>query len=442
MNCEQCQEKLFEYVEGLLGEEQRRSVREHLDSCEQCSQEASETASLHTRLVSNGKVYSASGLEDKVFDRIVREQTYELRRLEKTNVKLEFWSKIMHSKITKFAVAAVVVAAVMLSLTVMEKSTPVAMADIMEAMHSVRYLHMKIMHAGAEVHDEAWIEFDEIGNVQNIRMQIHSQAEGAAEGLKVAVWKEGKAKIWVKEKNVLMEIPEQEAADQILNAVTKLDPKHAIENVYEGEETGELVLNIKEPSNKIDPIIIDVEVPAEDRLLVLSIDQATKLLKSFKIYLLENGEYAYKRTIEYHDYNQPIDPAMFVLEDEIPEDAIVINQTSGAVGLEQEDLSDEEIAVKVAREFFEAMIAKDYAKAGALLSGIPAEQMEQLYGHLNIVEIVSIGEASVSPASKSLKVPCVLMIEEDGQVVKWSPDGPFVRQVQNQAGRWEIIGGI
>ena len=72
MNCEQCQEKLFEYVEGSLSEEQKQSIREHLDSCQQCSQEASETVSLHNRLVSNGKAYSESGLEDKVIDRIVR----------------------------------------------------------------------------------------------------------------------------------------------------------------------------------------------------------------------------------------------------------------------------------------------------------------------------------------------------------------------------------
>ena len=442
MNCEQCRENLFCHIEGLLSEEQKQLVQEHLNTCDRCGQEASEMTALHSRLVSDGNAYSENSLEDKVIDRIVREQTYELRRLKKANIKLEFWRKIMNSKITKYAAAAAVIAAVMLSLTVMEKTTPTALADIMEAMHSVRYLHLKILRAESEYTDEAWIQFDHMGNVQNMRMQIYSETEAAGEGLKIAVWKEGKAKVWIEEKNVLMTVAEQDSADDILNTVTKLDPKHAIENMYEGQKNGDLVLDIQEPSNKIDPIIIEAEVPAENKLLVLSIDQATKLLRSFKIYLLEDDEYKYKRTIEYHDYNQSIDPAMFVLEDEIPEDAIVIDQLTGGVGLEQGDLSVEDIAVKVVREFFEAMIAKDYAKAGSLLSGLPPEQMEKLYGHLNIVEIVSIGEPSTTSIKRMLKVPCVLKVVEDGQVKEWSPHGPFVKELHGQPGRWEISGGI
>jgi hypothetical protein len=442
MNCEQCRENLFCHIEGLLSEEQEQDLQEHLNTCDHCDLEASEMTALHGRLVSDGTAYAESGLEDKVIDRIIREQTHELRRLKKTNTQLQVWRRVINSKITQYAAAAIVVAAVVLSITVMDKTTPMAMADILEAMHSVRYIHFKVFQADAEVPDEAWVEFDTFGNVQNIRMQIYSQTEGAAEGLKVAVWKEGKAKVWIEEKNVLMEVPEQDVADQILNTVTKLDPKHAIQNMYEGQQKGDLILNIKEPANKIDPVIIDAEVPAENIMLVLSIDPATKLLTSFKRYALKDGEYQYERLIEYHDYNQPIDPAMFILDDEVPDDVIMIDRPTGPVGLEQGQLSPEQIAVKVVREFFEAMIAKDYARAGFLLGGIPAEKMEQLYGHLNVLEIVSIGEASTTSVDQLLKVPCVLKVLEDGEITEWSPYGPFVRQVPDQPGRWVIMGGM
>ena len=392
------------------------------------------------KFIKNTNINTDPDTDRKVLNELLAE--LESAKSPDANSHPDVWRMIMNNKITKYAAAAIVLLAVILSLTVIEKTTPVAIADIVKAMHSVRYLHLKIIRAESEGIDEAWIQFDHIGNVQNIRMQIYSQTEAAAEGPKVAVWKEGKAKVWIKEKNVLMTVPEQDAADQILNAVIKLDPKHAIENVYEGQKKGDLVLDFHQPANKTDPIIIDVEVPAEGRLLILSIDQATKLLSSFEIHLLEDGEYKYQRTIEFHDYNQPIDPAMFVLEDEIPEDVIIIDQTDGPVGLEQGDLSDEEIAVEIVRQFFEAMVAKDYAAAGVLLSGISAEQMELLYGRLNIVEIVSIEQATTTSVDKIFKVPCVLNVEKDGQITQWSPEGPFVRQVENQPGRWEIMGGL
>jgi len=352
------------------------------------------------------------------------------------------WSMFMRTRMTKISSAAAVVVISLLGVFFLSTPASVALADIMEAMHSVRYLHVKLSEADSQVAKEAWVEFDGIGNLQNLRLNIESQTGPEDERSKVITWRESKAKVWIVKKDILVTIFDKEMADQILDMVTKLDPKNAIANMLEGQEEGDLVLDIQEPSNKIDPIIIEVEVLSEEKFLVLSIDQATKLLKSFKLYLLEDGEYKYDRTIEYHDYNQPIDPAMFVLEDEVPEDVMVIDQTIVAVGLKKGSLTDEQIAVKLAREFFEAMIAKDYAKAGALYSGVPAEKMHQVYGKMNIVEIVSIGEPTVHLVNRSLKVPCVLMITQDGQNKEFSPDGLYVRQMHGQPGRWEIIGGM
>ena len=60
------------------------------------------------------------------------------------------------------------------------------------------------------------------------------------------------------------------------------------------------------------------------------------------------------------------------------------DQINPIVGLEKGDLTDEEIAAKVAREFFEAVIAADYRKAGLLYEGIPAEKMKETFGHCRL----------------------------------------------------------
>ncbi len=252
----------------------------------------------------------------------------------------------MKSTVTKFAAAAVVLVAVTLSLVIMEKSTPTAMADILEALHSVRSLHLKIFQADSEDNAELWVEFDEIGHVQNLRMNKDPQDGAGWDGIKTLIWKEGKLQFWAPKENVLATIFEGEdtgIANDVLKSVIELDPKHAIEILYEAEKNGDVVLDIREPSKKTDPIIIEAEDPTEGRLAVLNIDQATKLLSSFELYILKDGEYKYERTIEYHDYNQSIDPAIFVLEDEIPEGTKIVDQTAQKArkaGLQRADPTD------------------------------------------------------------------------------------------------------
>ena len=46
----------------------------------------------------------------------------------------------------------------------------------------------------------------------------------------------------------------------------------------------------------------------------------------------------------------------------------------------------------MAREFFEAIIAEDYAKAGLLLGGMPAERMKEVFGRVKYQRIVEVGK--------------------------------------------------
>jgi hypothetical protein len=148
--------------------------------------------------------------------------------------------------------------------------------------------------------------------------------------------------------------------------------------------------------------------------------------------------------MEFFDYNQPIDPAMFSLEKEVPADVTRIDQTTQEVGLAQGNLSNDEVAVEVAKQFFEALIARDYAKAGKLLEGTPADKMEQMFGRIRFIRIVSIGkpEPHPVPATQGVVVPCVVEIEADGKIGEQNFDRLGIRQVYNQRGRWTIFGGI
>ena len=447
MNCAECKEHLVAYVEGLLTESQEQAIASHLKGCPVCQDELAELTRLRNRLVANGKVLAESELEDKVLNRIFREQSLKLRKVSKLNEQLQLWRKIMKSRITKVAAAAVIVIAVVLSLTFLEKSVAPAYAleQTIQASHSVHYLHIINTVVSHDEPMEFWVEFEPSGQLKNMRFNKPAWMD-PGDGATVIVWKDNKAKLWVKKKNFLVTIRDKEIAAEVLRRVEQLDPKFAVERLYEKQEQGKAKIEIDEPLDKSKPIIVTATSLKKDddspfQRIVLFIDQATKLVNIVELYKLEDGEYHKVMTSEYFDYNIPIDAAMFTFSD-IPDDVMQLDQTTQEVGLAQGQLTDKEIAAEVIRQFLEALIAQDYAKAGKLFSGVPAERMEKAYGQIRFIRIISIGEPVPHSVTGGLYVPCTVEIEENGEISQWQPEHSYVRQVHGQPDRWEIIGGF
>jgi hypothetical protein len=373
----------------------------------------------------------------------------ELDKSQKTDSAIlqpSVWRIIMKSRITKFATAAVIITAVTVSIIFLNKSTAPAYAieQSLQAYHSVRYLHIRDYDAQhSEEPREFWIECDEAGRLKNVRSYFPDWASGG-DGPKVVVWDQGKAQIWLKEKNSLLVIRDEKVFADMLKFVQNSDPRLLVEHLYDMEKQNKGKLDINEPSDKTKDIKITVDVVSSGRRTILYVDRATKLVTATEFYQLKDGEYQYQGTMEFFDYNQPIDPTMFNLEKEIPADVTRVDQTTQEVGLEQGNLSKDEIVVEVAKQFFDALIAKDYAKAGKLLEGMPADKMEQAFGRIRFIRIVSIGkpEPHPIPMTQGVVVPCVVEIEADGKIEEQKFDQLGIRQVYNQPGRWTIFGGI
>jgi len=311
------------------------------------------------------------------------------------------WEYIMKSGITKLAAAAAIIVAVVLSIDIWDKSIPAAYAldQTIEANHTVRYLHIKDFGATKGEPKEFWLEFDEYGEVKNVRMDFPEWSTGG-DGPKVVVWKENKAEVWFKKKNGFLTVRDKTVADSMLKLAEECDPRLAVERLHKQERQG--------------------------------------------FYRLQDGKYRYTGKQEYYDYNQPIEAKMFTLDDEVPADVMRVDQTTQEVGLVQGSLADEEIAVEVVRQFFEALIAGDYAKAGKLLEGIPADRLQQKLSNIKFLRVASIGPAGPHPVpeTKGLVVPCTVEIEKDEETSELKLDRLGVRQVYNQPGRWTIFGGI
>ncbi len=448
MNCTECREKLVELLEGLLLQSQRQIVEEHLKDCQQCQAELAKLKELSERLTSDSQTWQQTNLEDVVFNRIIRKQNEKLKQADRINRQLKIWRRIMNSKITKFATATVIIIAVALSIMFLDKSvTPAyAIEQTIEACHSVRYLHIQSSVSPDQEPGKTWVEFDEAGQVKNVRIDLPEWA-GGGDGPKLVIWKENKAQLWMKKKKSLVTIKDKTVAAQMVKMVELLDPKLAVKRLQEKQEQGKAEVEIEEPADKAEPIVVTATSIDENdspfQRVVLFVDQATKLVVSVELYKLQGGQYQKVITLEYYDYNQPIDPKMFTMDD-IPDDVMRVDQTTQEIGLAQGNLTGEEIAVKVVRQFYEALIAKDYAKAGRLFEGIPGEKIQEMFGDMNVVRIVSIGEAVPHPATGvgGFQVPCKIEIEKNGVKSIHEPYGPGVRPVHGQPDRWGIHGGV
>ena len=403
------------------------------------------------RLIKNLHDTTSAQMDEQVLTDVLR-ALEESKKNKSATSKPNIRRTIMRSPITKLAAAAVIIVGVVLSVTIWDKTTPTAYAleQTIQASHSVRYLHIKGFKKGMEEPKEFWLEFDEQGGIKNIRAYM-PEWESPSDGAKVVIWQQGKAKIWFKKKKTLKTIKEKRFADNISKAIQLFDPKLAVPRFSELEKLGLAKIEIEEPSKKTEPVTVTATYSPKckefgllaDRT-VLFIDQTTKLVTSLESYCFsEGGEYELTDWDEFYDYNQRIDPAVFVMDD-LPSDIIQIDQTIQDIGLEQGNLSDEEIAVKVVREFYEALIAKDHAKAGRLFGGVPAKIMEERFADLKVIRIISIEEPKPhpSPGVGGFMVPCKLEIEKDGIKSVYEPYGPGVRSVRGRPDRWSIHGGV
>jgi len=359
----------------------------------------------------------------------------------------------MYKTITKFAAAAIIIIGVTFGLTtLLDHGTPAYGLDqTIKANHTVRYLHIKCFDSEhKDEPKEFWVHCDELRQIENARWYM-PEWDAPEDGAKVGVWNDGIAQIWFKKKNSILIYRNKTVAAMMLKLVEERDPRLAVQRLQEQEKQGQVRINIDEPSDKSLPIVVTATYPAEGpkqgRCDMLFVDQATKLVKSIEFYTLKDGKYEYKGVQEFHDYNVPIDVRMFVLDNEVPADVMRVDQVTAEVGLAQGDLTDEQVAVEVVRQFFEALIKKDYEKAGMLFGGVPASNMQQLFGDLNVVRIVSIDTPKPHPIPGvgGFVVPCEVELQaKDGTKSIWKPYGPAVRPVdlESQPHRWNLHGGI
>ena len=401
------------------------------------------------KLIKKLQVEPGADMDRKVHNRI----TKALEKWKKTNSadnRPNFWRMIMKSRITKIATAAVLVLIVVLLLNFLDKSAVPAYAleHTIQANNTLRYLHTKYFEGERDdVAKECWLEFDESGRTKNLRINWSEWFTGAAGA--VIVWNENETKIWNPKKNSLTIFNDEIYTSRVHEMKEGDDPKLIVEQLHDQNAKGLVKIEIDESGNKEDPIVVTVtylpDNPKSSGRKVLFVDRGTYFTTKMELYVLREGEYTYLGVIKYLDSNVPIDEQMFSLADEVPKDARIIDISTQDIGLAQGDLTDEEIAAKVVQGFIEALIAKDYTKAGLICGELLPAKVEKGWGRLNILRLISV-DKPVRPEKlnrmlpRRLRVPCTIEIEKDGRIIRHSRSFPTCTVIGKRQ-NWQIGGG-
>jgi len=403
------------------------------------------------KLIKKLQVEPSADMDRKVHSRI----TKALEKWEKTksaSARPNIWRIIMKKPITKLVTAAAVILIAVLGISLLQNSatTAYAIEQTIKACRDARFIHFEYFGSSDNRMKEAWLEYDDSGQIKNVRVNFYNW--GGGDDL-VILWKRGRTQQWFKESKKLKLFEDKIYTDKIIFFVHRYDPAKAVENIQKMEKEGKVKFDIDEPTNKTAPIILTAVYDPNTYLLgrtmpqmkeIFSIDQPTKLVKAIEIYELKDGRYLDLGVWKYPDYDMAFDARIFSLEDEVPSDVNIVDMMALDIGLEQCDLTNEQIAIKLVREFLEALIVKDYAAASKLIyHETPKEEAEiqKDLEKINVLRIISIDKTFPPPPDKSrgfLGVSCILEIEKDGQIIRWEPNDIFVSHLLGHPNRCTI----
>jgi len=246
------------------------------------------------------------------------------------------------------------------------------------------------------------------------------------EGPMVAVWSEGKLQIWNKKNNVLATKHADSMGLELLNLVKSHNPRSVVKELQQLETEGKVEITTNEPPLRSEPIVIMAKPLSQSNdveQMVLYVDQNTKLVTRCIFNKLENG---HQQSWEFSDYNVAVDENFFVLS-EVPENVQNVKEIETArynlteIGLVQDKLGDNEIAVELARQFVQALIDKNYVKAGKLCGGISsdtARKLEELVNTITYKKILRIEQPTrdANSSTNTFNVPCVAAVNCRGMV--------------------------
>ena len=430
MNCAECRENLVACAEGLLDREALLECQAHLEACAGCRAKYQAIASLQQRLVARGQAAARVSMVAPVMQRIRQEQFKPERET--------IMSKILKHRWGFGLGAAASAAAVIIAIVVVTSPKAFGIEQVIEAYNHVRFLHVKTFPGSQQTPNEFWIKADEQGHVEKARYYLPETEDG----VKLITWTPEKAEIWFQSKHGFLILQTKRIAPWMQSLLDQSQPQLYLKGLLEEQKAGKVGLQIQEKGE----CQMIVATNSSGQKQVISIDKKTDLIKSLAWYRVDGTNEVLRIRTEFSDYNVPIEDKMFELQDQLPADVTVADQLNQVIGVPQGNMTDEQAAAETVQQFFQALVDKDYRKAGLIYGGEIESNFKKQFGAFTVARIISVGpaEAQTNWVKRGFRVPCkVEIVQPDGHKSVAEPS-PYVRPGDDEAhpDRWNITGGV
>jgi hypothetical protein len=416
--CKDRMEAIMALVMGELAPTASRELQEHMAACDKCraARDVLREEEDNVRLGFEAFARSLAPVERAVLERQSHPVGTDARVSHHPFLKRIQNVILAHKRLSIAAAAVTALAAgLIVHVSLFSSATAVYALDQTVAANSrITSYHVKI--TPAEELGEAWVELKPDGTPLRARMDMVNPDDGP----KVAVLTDEKAEVWLQKKNSFIIIRDKRGRAELMKMRVLFDPKLAFEEIQEAQRAGKAQVETREPAKAGDPVTLTVIAKAApDRREVYEVDLQTKLVRRATVYQQRDGQWKQVMQREYLDYNRPIDPQIF--HPKLPDNIEKIDQIHDTIGVAQGALTDDEVATKAVREFFTALIAKDYKTAGTIFSGASAGRLEEVFRRAKFLRIVEIGKPVPVPKMKALQVP--VKVEWEAERHKLTKDG-------------------
>ena len=382
MNCKACRGSLVPYLEKASGAP-AAEIERHLAECDACRGEAAAVRALRDRMVRLGEAAGAAGsIEQPVMDRIAQ----HVQGKQEGEPMMTICRRLFAHPWRLSAASIVFAALVGAALILVGRGDRYAFGQTVEAQKNVRSVHVQVEKGALLTLDkdgtfgyppesgptEMWIEIGEDGKPSRVRMDMPWSPAGP----KTIFWQDGKASAWLHSKNLFATINDTKVVSDIPKLF--LDPNSFVTTLDQRVAAGKAQLTQVKTfydATWSPKVMVANSTEADGAVTVYLIDPKTKFLQQVEMYKKHGNELVFTKRILFTQYNEPIPASVF--EPAIPADAMRLDWTKREIGLAQGKMTEPEVSEAVTRQFFDCLIANDYDKASAIVSGVPVDKLKK-----------------------------------------------------------------
>ncbi len=387
-------------------------------------------------------------------DEILNDAITAFKQVKMAEQQQSVWRIIMKSSITKLSMAAMLLIAISLGLTFLNKSTPVVyanqvLADAIKAVSDLQSVHMK-----ARMRTLPRDNFSNIGlNYEFVPIEMWKQTE--PNGLmQWRVEKPGRVLVVDGKKTIMFIRPDYAVLKDMAYPIGSFDSWPArflnVRQLLDGEleyakNCGREILISHKKIDGRDKIILEADIPANvpendylrnkfimdsAHLKIYKFDAATKLLEGLQVYVHSDGNDVLIFEITDIEYNKKIDNSFFALN--LPESTVISQEPKILPDNEKyQKMSPKEAATA----FFLACAKEDWNEC--LKFKAQSNIGERTKQYLGGLEVIKIGEPFQSKGYGGWFVPYEIRLK-GGFVKKHN----LALRNDNHAKRWTVDGGL